>query len=46
MTGELEDTEHSKHSQGHKRPGNVIVVGDPQANVVRQDGHHVDDGHD
>lgn len=45
VPGELEDTEHSEHSQGHEGSGHVVVVRDPQTDVVRKDRHHVYDRH-
>lgn len=45
VPGELEYTEHSENAEGDERAGHVVIVGDTQAYVVRQDGHHVDDAH-
>ena len=45
VTGELEDTKHPEHAQRHEGAAHVLVVGHHQADVVRQDGHHVDDAH-
>lgn len=42
---ELKDTEHAEDAQRHKGPADVVVVRDAQADVVRHDGHHVDDAH-
>lgn len=42
---ELEDAEHAEDSQRDERAGHVVVVRDAQADVVRHDGHHVDDAH-
>lgn len=45
MAGELEDAKHSEDAQRHEGATHVLVVGHHQADVVRQDGHHVDDAH-
>lgn len=46
MPGELEYPEHSEHTERDECAGHVVVVRDAQADVVRQNGHHVDDAHD
>ena len=46
MAGKLEDTEHAEDSERDESAADVVVVRDDQADVVGQDGHHVDDGHD
>jgi len=43
---ELEDAEHAEHAQRHERARHVVVVGDPEPDVVRQYRDHVDDRHD
>uniref|UniRef100_A0A182M588 Uncharacterized protein n=1 Tax=Anopheles culicifacies TaxID=139723 RepID=A0A182M588_9DIPT len=45
VSRELEDTEDAKHSQRHERTGHIVVVGDAEPDVVRQDRDHVDDAH-
>jgi len=42
---ELEDAEDAEHAQRDEGPAHVVVVGDPESDVVRHDGHHVDDAH-
>jgi len=42
---ELKDAEHAEDSQRDERAGHVVVVGDAEADVVRHDGHHVDNAH-
>jgi len=46
VTRELKDAEHPKYAQRDERSAEVLVVGHHQADVVRQDGHDVDDAHD
>jgi len=46
VPGELEYPEHPEHAECDERTGHVVVVRDAKADVVRQDGHHVDDAHD
>uniref|UniRef100_A0A182IQ13 Uncharacterized protein n=1 Tax=Anopheles atroparvus TaxID=41427 RepID=A0A182IQ13_ANOAO len=43
---ELEDAEDAEDAQRDERAGHVVVVGDAEPDVVRQDGDHVDDAHD
>ena len=45
VTRELEDAEDAKHPQRDERAAQVLVVGDAQPDVVRQNGDHVDDAH-
>ena len=45
MAGELKDAEHTENSERHKSAAHVLIVSHHQANVVGQDGHHVDDAH-
>jgi hypothetical protein len=45
VPGKLEDAKHAEDSQCDEGAGHVVVVGDAEADVVRHDGHHVDDAH-
>jgi len=46
VPGELEYPEHPEHAERDEGAGHVVVVGDAQADVIGQDGYHVDDAHD
>jgi len=46
MTRELEDAKNAEYTKSDEGPGEVLVVGDTQPDVVGQDGDDVDDGHD
>ena len=41
MSGELENAEHSKHSEGHEGATDFAVVSHQEADVVWHDGHKV-----
>ena len=45
MTRELEDAEHAKHPERDERAAEVLVVGDAESDVVREDRDDVDDAH-
>jgi len=45
VSGELEDTEHAEHPQRDERAAEILVVGDAQPDVVRQNRYDVDDAH-
>lgn len=45
MTRKLEDSEHTKHSEGDKRARHVVVVFNAEADIIGHDRDHVDDTH-
>ena len=45
MARELEDTEDAEDPQRDERPAEVLVVGDAESDVVREDRDDVDDAH-
>ena len=46
VSRELEDAEDPEHPQGDERAAQVLVVGDSEPDVVREDRDDVDDAHD
>lgn len=45
MPRKLENTKDAEHPEGNKGAGHVVVVCDPETDVVGQDGDDVDDAH-
>lgn len=45
MARELEDAEDAEDSQGHKSPRDILIFRHHQPNVIRHDGHNVNDTH-
>lgn len=45
MARELEYAEDTEHAQRDESTAHVVVVGDPEANVVRHNGHHINNAH-
>jgi len=45
VSRELEDAEHAEDAERDERAAEVLVVGDAEPDVVRQDGDHVDHTH-
>ena len=41
MSGELENAEHTKHSEGHEGATDFAVIGHQESDVVGHDGHEV-----
>lgn len=45
MTRELEDSKYAENSKGDESSGHVIIVRDPQPDIVGKNCHHVNDAH-
>ena len=46
MPRELEDSEDAENPERNEGAAHVVVVGDDEPDVVRDDSHHVNDAHD
>jgi len=46
VTRELEDTEYAEDPERHEGAAEILVVGDAEPDVVREDGDHIDNAHD
>lgn len=45
MAGEFEDAKNAEHTQRHEGAANIIIVGDAQSDIIRHNGHNINDAH-